>query len=276
MFKELLYLPPWFWLTFFGLLGLCLGSFANVIVVRLPLKQSSIFPNSHCPSCKHSIPWKYNIPVLSWLYLRGKCARCKVKISWRYPLIEFLMGLIFSALYLKLGLSWFFVECLIFSFCLVVVSFIDFEHMILPDVFTLSGIVIGLLGAALNPERAFLDAFLGVLLGGGLLWSVAWVYYSLRKQEGMGGGDIKLLAWLGALVGLAIYSFCDLSVLSFGNFSWCVHSFCWKETDSSNFNTLWPLHCPWRFALYFCRKAIWTVVFLHVFSRRWSVIVEKF
>ena len=112
------------------------------------------------------------------------------------------MGVLFLGLYLKLGFSWTLLEYLIFGFSLMVVSFIDFDHMILPDVFTLSGIVIGLVGAALNPEREFLAAFYGFLLGGGSLYSMALLYYVLRKRDGMGGGDIKLLAWIGALTGV--------------------------------------------------------------------------
>lgn len=116
-------------------------------------------------------------------------------------MVELLTGLLFLALYYKMGLSWTLLEYLIFGFSLIVVSFIDFDHMILPDVFTLSGIVIGLTGALLNPEREFLSAFYGVLLGGGSLYSMALLYYALRKKDGMGGGDIKLLAWIGALLG---------------------------------------------------------------------------
>jgi len=112
-----------------------------------------------------------------------------------------LMAALFMVAYLQMGWSWTLLESLIFIFSLVTVSFIDLDHMILPDTFTLSGIVIGLLGALLNPEREFLDSVYGVLLGGGFLWAIAYLYFVVRKREGMGGGDIKLLAWTGAVLG---------------------------------------------------------------------------
>jgi leader peptidase (prepilin peptidase)/N-methyltransferase len=148
-----------------------------------------------------------NIPLVSYLILRGRCRDCKARIPFRYPLVEFLMGVAFAALFWCVGWQWLLLEYGIFVFGLITVSFIDLDHMILPDVFTLPGILVGLLGAALNPERSFLSAFMGVVLGGGLLWLVAYVYYLLRKQEGMGGGDIKLLAWIGAVLGWSAIPF---------------------------------------------------------------------
>lgn len=182
--------------------GAIWGSFANVIIYRLPLEQSVVTPRSRCPHCQKPIPWYLNIPIFSWILLRGKCRVCGCKISIRYPIVELLMGVFFAAIYARYGMSYSTIEYLIFVFCLVTASFIDFDHMILPDRFTLSGIVIGLLGAWLNPERGFLDAFIGVLLGGGILLAIAYFYYVFRKIEGMGGGDIKLLAWIGAVCGM--------------------------------------------------------------------------
>jgi leader peptidase (prepilin peptidase)/N-methyltransferase len=108
---------------------------------------------------------------------------------------------VFAAIFWKYGYQWVTLEYMIFGWGLIVVSFIDLDHMILPDVFTLSGIAIGLLGAAINPERSFANALIGVILGGGFLWAIAYAYLLLRKEEGMGGGDIKLLAWMGAVLG---------------------------------------------------------------------------
>lgn len=190
-----------FELCFIFLLGLLLGSFANVVIYRLPAGQSVVTPRSRCPSCKKAIPWYLNIPVLAWVFLRGRCQQCGTRISFRYPLVELIMGCLFAGLFLKVGMSWLLLEYLIFGFGLVVVSFIDFDHMILPDVFTLSGIVLGVVGALLNPERTVSSSLLGVLMGGGFLWAVAYIYIALRKEEGMGGGDIKLLAWIGAVLG---------------------------------------------------------------------------
>lgn len=194
-----------------GILGLLLGSFANVVIYRLPEGLSVVSPRSRCPGCKSAIAWFDNIPVFSWVTLGGKCRSCKTKIHWRYPLVEIIMGALFAAIAYKFGFQFVTIEYLVFAFGLVTASFIDFDHMILPDVFTLGGVVIGLLGGVLNPERNFLDSFLGVLAGGGFLWLVAYVYLVLRKQEGMGGGDIKLLAWIGAILGWKAIPFVILS-----------------------------------------------------------------
>lgn len=191
----------WVEVAFLFVLGLLFGSFANVVIYRLPQKKSVITPRSSCPKCGKFIAWYDNIPVFSWLFLAGKCRHCKTKISFRYPLVELITGFLFAAIFFKYGYSWTTVEYLIFAWSLVVVSFIDIDLMILPDVFTLSGIVIGLAGAALNPERNFMSALFGVLMGGGFLWLIAYLYLVLRKEEGMGGGDIKLLAWIGAVLG---------------------------------------------------------------------------
>lgn len=183
-------------------LGACLGSFGNVVIYRLPLGESVVTPRSRCPKCKKQIAWYDNVPIFSWLlFLRGKCRNCKNPISWRYPLVELIMGSLFAYTFYRFGYQWITVEYLIFIFALVISSFIDIDHMILPDVFTLSGIVIGLSGALLNPERNFLNSLFGVLLGGGVLWALAYLYFLLRKEDGIGGGDIKLLAWVGAVLG---------------------------------------------------------------------------
>jgi leader peptidase (prepilin peptidase)/N-methyltransferase len=193
-------MPFYFWVGAIFLFGLLFGSFANVIIYRMPLDQSVVRPRSRCPKCSNLIVWYDNIPVLSWLLLRGKCRSCKAPIPVRYPLVELIMGVLFAAVFYRFGFSWTALELILFTFGLVTASFIDLDHMILPDEFTLSGIVIGLVGAWLNPERDFMPAFFGVLMGGGFLWAVAYVYFALRKQEGMGGGDIKLLAWIGAVL----------------------------------------------------------------------------
>lgn len=181
--------------------GALLGSFGNVVIYRMPLGQNIAWPGSHCFSCKKPVAWYNNVPIFAWFWLRGKCANCKAPFSFRYPFVEFLMAVLFALAGYCLGPSWYLLEALIFIFMVVCASFIDLDHMILPDKFTLTGIVLGLIGAALNPEREFLPALYGVLLGGGFLWSIAYLYYALRGREGMGGGDIKLLAWIGAILG---------------------------------------------------------------------------
>jgi leader peptidase (prepilin peptidase)/N-methyltransferase len=194
-------LPYPFFEVLFFVFGALLGSFGNVVIYRLPEGKSVVIPRSHCQACGKTVPWYHNIPILSWLILRGRCFSCKAPFSIRYPLVELIMGILFLLLYLVNGLQWTTLEYAIFIFGLVVVSFIDIDHFILPDIFTLGGTVLGLLGAVLNPDRNFLDSFLGVLMGGGFLWLIAYGYWVLRKEEGMGGGDIKLLAWIGAVLG---------------------------------------------------------------------------
>lgn len=167
----------------------------------MPIGESVVSPGSFCRSCNTPVRWYNNVPIFAWFWLRGKCANCGAKYSFRYPFVEFLMGALFAGAGIAVGFNWTLLEVLIFIFGLVTVSFIDLDHMILPDKFTLSGIVIGLVGASLNPERSFMSALIGVLAGGGFLWAVAYLYYVLRGKEGMGGGDIKLLAWIGAVLG---------------------------------------------------------------------------
>ncbi len=199
--SEIMALPPTLIYFVLFLYGNLLGSFANVIILRLPKGESIVRPRSHCPQCKAQIKWYDNIPLLSWILLRGKCRDCKTAISWRYPLVELIMGLSFALAFHFIGWQWYLIEVLIFLFAVIIASFIDIDHFILPDIFTLSGIVIGLFGALINPERSFLDSLLGVFLGGGFLWAIAYFYFLIRKEEGMGGGDIKLLAWIGAVIG---------------------------------------------------------------------------
>ncbi|WII73425.1 prepilin peptidase [Bdellovibrio sp. 22V] len=209
-------LDTFFYGLFFAL-GAIFGSFGNVIIYRLPREESVVKPRSYCYSCKTPIKWYDNIPIFSWFILRGKCRNCGAKFSFRYPLVEILTGVLFALSYHYAGISWTLLEYLLFVFGLVVCTFIDLDHMILPDEFTLSGIVIGLIGAALNPQREFLDSLFGVLMGGGFLWGMAYVYYLLTKNEGMGGGDIKLLAWIGAVLGWKAIPFVIMSSAVIGS-----------------------------------------------------------
>lgn len=194
-----------------GLLGLLIGSFGNVLIYRLPEGKNVVSDRSRCRNCHKVIAWYDNIPVVSYLMLRGKCRECKAKVSLRYPLVELLTSFLFMMIYFKTGATWLALEYYIFVFGLIVITFIDLDHYIIPDVMSLPGILLGLLGAFLNPEREFVTALWGVLLGGGFLWAVAYFYEVFRKQEGMGGGDIKLLAWIGAVLGWPAIPFVILS-----------------------------------------------------------------
>jgi len=144
-----------------------------------------------------------NIPFLSWVFLMGRCHFCKEKISIQYPTVELIIGSLFCAIYYKYGWSITTLEFCFFGWGLVTASVIDLHHMILPDVFTLSGIVLGLVGAFLSPERSFSDAFFGFAIGFGALYAMAYLFYIFKGVEGMGGGDIKLIGWIGAYLGVA-------------------------------------------------------------------------
>ncbi len=185
-----------------ALLGLCIGSFLNVCIYRLPLSKSIHKPSrSVCPDCGSIIRLYDNIPVLSYILLKRRCRHCGFIIPFRYPLVEISSGL-FALLILKqFGLSIDSFVYFVFIAVLIVVTFIDLDHRIIPDVITLPGIPIFFGLAFLLPESNWVNSVLGILVGGGSLLIVAWVYALLTGKEGMGGGDIKLLAMAGALVG---------------------------------------------------------------------------
>jgi leader peptidase (prepilin peptidase)/N-methyltransferase len=192
---------PSLFVVFAAVIGSIFGSFSNVIISRLVQGQSIVVPRSHCPNCKKTLKWHHLVPIFSWIFLKGKCGFCATKISVRYPVVEILMAYLFGLCVYHYGLTVTSLEYLIFIFGLVTASFIDIDHYLLPDKITLLGIVLGLFGSIVNPERQFIDSLLGVIFGGGALWLVAYLYQSLRNQEGLGGGDIKLIAWIGALLG---------------------------------------------------------------------------
>ncbi len=182
--------------------GAAVGSFLNVCIVRLPKGASLIKPGSHCPHCQSAIRFYDNIPLLSYLILRGKCRRCKTRISPRYFLVEGLSGLMALALFRTFGLSPELGVYFIFFSALLAVIFIDLDTLTIPDVITLPGIVAGVAASFLLPRFNVWQSLLGLLVGGGVLLLVAVGYRIFRKREGMGGGDIKLLAMIGAFLGL--------------------------------------------------------------------------
>jgi leader peptidase (prepilin peptidase)/N-methyltransferase len=186
--------------VFIFILGLCIGSFLNVCIYRLPSSQSIVHPRSKCPQCGTPIAFYDNLPLLSYLWLKGHCRQCRARIGLRYPIVELLGGLFALATFLKFGLT---VEALIyFAFIasLLVITFIDLDHRIIPDVITLPGIPICFAASFAIPTVTYRDALIGILVGGGSLFLVAWTYHLITKKEGMGGGDIKLLAMMGGLV----------------------------------------------------------------------------
>jgi leader peptidase (prepilin peptidase)/N-methyltransferase len=168
---------------------------------RLPDGRSIVRPPSHCPKCQGFLAWYDNVPVLSYLLLAGRCRTCRVRISPIYPAVEVLTGALAVALFLRLGPTLAFAGYFAFAAALVVITFIDLDHQIIPDVISLPGIAVGLAFSLVSPLVTPFDAALGVLAGGGTLLAVAWLYKTFRGQEGMGGGDIKLLAMIGAFLG---------------------------------------------------------------------------
>ena len=215
-------------IAFVLVFALVVGSFLNVCIIRLPQNLSISVPRSHCPKCKNFIPWYDNIPILSYVLLGGRCRHCKKKIALRYPLIEALNGLMGVLLYLQFGIGfeWFIFLC--FCSALVVLAMIDIDYRILPDPITLNGIWIGVIASILlapphpfvgrlmrwmgmeitNPRMiAFVASLLGIIVGGGLLWFVAEAYLRLRGIEGMGFGDVKMMAMVGAFLGAPLALF---------------------------------------------------------------------
>jgi leader peptidase (prepilin peptidase)/N-methyltransferase len=191
----------WITLFFSFVFGTIVGSFLNVCIHRIPHGKSIIAPSSHCPRCKTPIRFYDNIPLVSFIILKGKCRKCHAPISLRYPVVEFLMGLFSLILLLRFGISTLYLIYLAFFASLTLVSFIDLSLRIIPDVISLPGIVIGLAISLLHPQLSIKDSLIGVLLGGGSLYAVASVYHIITKREGMGGGDVKLLAMIGAFIG---------------------------------------------------------------------------
>ena len=209
---------------FIFILGSLVGSFLNVCIYRLPREQSIIKPRSHCPQCKKPIFWYDNIPLVSYFILRGRCRFCKQKISFGYFLVELITASVFLAFYIRYGLSFDFIFYTLFVCALIIATFVDIAHRIIPDQISVGGIVIGFIlsgfrGLNLAPfsfnRWPVLDSLLGIIIGGGIIYltgkSFDLVYFKLLKKppidgetESMGGGDVKLLAMIGAFLGWKI------------------------------------------------------------------------
>ena len=193
--------PQWELTLLIGALGAVIGSFLNVCIHRLPRGESLVRPRSHCPACGALIRAFDNVPLLSFLWLRGRCRGCRAAISIRYPAVELLNGLGYVLLWRRFGWTPDALIYGVFFSALVVVTFIDWDHQIIPNRITLPGIVVGLVSAATVLTGSFVDAVIGAALGGGLLYAVAVASEWVLKKEGMGLGDVKLLAMIGAFLG---------------------------------------------------------------------------
>lgn len=189
--------------AFVTLLGCAIGSFLNVCIHRLPRGLSVVSPPSSCPGCGHRIRWYQNVPVLSWLLLGGRCAACRMPISIRYPIVEAVTGALFLLHALAIGIDPLLLVRLAFAAAMVVLFAIDLEHQILPDVVTLPGIVLGFVASWWLPP-GWQSSLLGILIGGGLPWALAEVYVRVRGVEGLGFGDVKMLAMIGAVLGWSL------------------------------------------------------------------------
>lgn len=192
--KILVYL-----LTF--IFGSVFGSFLNVCIYRIPRDISIVFPSSFCPNCKKNIPFYFNIPIFGYLILKGKCKYCKSEISLRYPFVEALTGIFALLCYhswdLKIAIIHFF-----FLSTLIVITFIDFDSQLIPDIISLPAIVISFLLSIFIFDRSFIQTITATIIGGGIFWIIGKTYELIAKREGLGGGDVKLMAFFGAYLGL--------------------------------------------------------------------------
>jgi len=198
----------WMFNLFAFIFGAVVGSFLNVCIYRLPRSESLVFPASHCPKCGNAIPPYHNIPIISYLVLKGRCRSCGERISPQYPVVETTNAILTMLLFMKFGISLTFLFLFVFCSALVVITFIDLEHRIIPDVISLPGIAVGFISSFFvqapglqNSMSGWINSLIGILAGGGTLFLVAFAYHLLTGKEGMGGGDIKLLAMMGAFLG---------------------------------------------------------------------------
>ncbi|PKN17110.1 MAG: prepilin peptidase [Deltaproteobacteria bacterium HGW-Deltaproteobacteria-6] len=181
--------------------GAVIGSFLNVCIFRIPAEESIVRPLSRCPACHHPIRFYDNIPIISFILLRARCRDCGEKISWRYPMVELITGLLALLLFMKYGLTLIFLVYFIFTAVLIIISFIDLDHQIIPDILSLPGIPVFFILAVFVVKVPWMEAAIGLLVGGGVLFTIAFVYELITKREGMGGGDIKLLGMIGGFLG---------------------------------------------------------------------------
>jgi leader peptidase (prepilin peptidase)/N-methyltransferase len=186
--------------VFAAVIGLCIGSFLNVVIYRLPRGESLVRPASRCPKCGEPLSWVDNIPVVSWLVLRGTCRRCGAPISMQYPIVEAITAIAFVGVTLSTPPGLLLASRLLFTAILVALFAIDLELQILPNRITLPGILVGFLFSLVAPPGP-LASLLGIVLGAGMLYGIAAAYYLIRREEGMGMGDVKMLAMVGAFLG---------------------------------------------------------------------------
>jgi len=184
-----------------GGFGLLVGSFLNVVIYRLPRGESVVRGRSMCPKCRHTVAAFDNIPLVSWIWLRGKCRNCKWKIPARYPLVEALSGAAAAVSVAIAGPTLTAVWLFAFMAIMIAITFIDWDHQIIPDPLSIGGTVLGWIGALVCLEIGIVESLVGSLVGAGLILAIALLYKAARKVDGMGGGDVKLMAMIGAFLG---------------------------------------------------------------------------
>jgi leader peptidase (prepilin peptidase) / N-methyltransferase len=185
-----------------GLFGLAFGSFLNVCSLRWPRDESVVTPRSACPGCGNPIAWYDNVPVLSWIVLRGRCRGCGEGISFQYPAVELVTALVWGGMFLLWGPSWEALRGAVFLTILLGIAASDARFYIIPDQFSLGGALLGVALAFASPRITWVDSLVGAAVGFFLLWFVAWAGEKAFKKEAMGGGDIKMMAMIGAFVGV--------------------------------------------------------------------------
>jgi len=183
-----------------AVLGLLIGSFLNVCIYRLPRHESLAFPASHCTSCNRPLSWYENVPIAGWLALRGRCRTCQAAISPMYPVVEAITGIVFVSGYLIYGLTPVLIPRLLFACAMLVLFAIDLRHHLLPNAITVPGILVGFAFSLFLPP-GWRPSLLGIVIGGGVLFAIAEAYYRVRGVEGLGMGDVKMLAMIGAFLG---------------------------------------------------------------------------
>jgi leader peptidase (prepilin peptidase)/N-methyltransferase len=193
-------MADWIGVTLAAVAGLCVGSFLNVCIYRLPRRQSLVHPRSRCTSCERQLTSLDNVPVLSWLALRGRCRTCGAPVSAMYPIVEIVTAAVFVSGYLLYGVTALGVVRVAFACALIVLFVIDLQHRILPNVITIPGIVLGFVCSLFLPP-GWRESLIGIAIGGGTLFLIAEAYYRVRNIEGLGMGDVKLLGMIGAFLG---------------------------------------------------------------------------
>jgi leader peptidase (prepilin peptidase)/N-methyltransferase len=193
-------IPGWVTIVGVAAIGLCVGSFLNVCIFRLPRGESIATPRSRCTSCGRTLSWFDNLPVMSWVALGGRCRTCGARVSWMYPAVEVVTAGVLVGVYLLYGPTPLAAVRALFACALIVLFVTDLQHKILPNVITLPGIVVGFACSLFLPP-GWRDSLIGILAGGGVLFQIAEAYYRVRGQEGLGMGDVKLLGMIGAFLG---------------------------------------------------------------------------